>query len=1347
MRATGFQLARYLVEDVQISVARRHIGERLARALGSAPLDVHTSSSLVHRLALFGDISGAGWGATDLVHSAFVDLCSYTVCEMRDRRSARDTRVPRPTTCSGLIVLLTLLRNLVGKLSPSLLRYIGGINGSEQTSAAGRAEGKSASSTSRHKRIPTVPGSAWSSRLGSCKAKSIAAVEENSISAASLAEHGVVSVIAAALPVLGAVLGDEGDVLTQSAWGPGAATRHTNIHRTAWRTLCVLSGHICWAPVSVRLSERDVSLGQSTSSSTDHVKQVATGGVQQWWQIVQALLSVLFNELTRAKEQLEAILHSQETEQVVMIATRAQRLTSGPTRVPLPAVSTFPHWFQDEESGAFAVTFWAWIDQSTRELCLRKRPLPVKDNVPTAVTRMVIFSHVRKALSVGGCMEHSEVALSRPPPHHQHQNSRSHKDEDHVYVEFTFKRHTGDASLPRAAGVGQNGVHGTPTWSASTRSTSADELPPDCITPQDPADRSIPGVVMERLSSAFPLPVGCWTHVCCSYSEKENNGDSSECGVVRITFSGHIVAKQDLSGHSIDSKKQRTQCSPGVRERVELRVGEGCWTTKPINPVDKVQTSPIVCDIHWHAREVSPEQVHSLASNGIPQQREDEQLTAECYVDRIVRLALKLALSSQRTAATISSSRWLALWLAVVPITSLHTQRVVLRLLRLLLCTEHPSDGDKMETVSLDGVATVTSSFGLGAPVRELDDRVVICRLCALLGKSLLALHDYKPGLYFGRRPNEPGKLVLNRDRETFTRTRRITTVPLPCQETSTVSQIVALLRALVLETPTRWRPHVHATLVDGLAMVDTGALTDHSSSIPKCKTPEEVAETDVRSATMLGAAAAAVYLGGGHIEGPRVGARVSLVLRDYPSVGRFNTVNSTPVTGPTDQVDVNTSGACTNGSLAGGGISVDNISVKRIRRGIALGMSNCDASTADQPGAIVTVVIDEECHGRINEIDVDKYAVHASTTLPDSRVVTASYRQVIWEAEIEEPTTPFLVEGAALPVVRALLMSCTGRSACPDMSISKPEVDRADCVNSSGRNIFVAHLRSRLVRALAVQLRHPDLAATAVQGDLLNPLLSLSSVPLQSTPILALGVNSAVDFGRRYDFAAIVLCLDQQRVANSSRSLLADLQTACQTVWARINMNAVGRASHIPCRETSKVCMKREDVDSFGGNDDISASTQPSLQILGGEAQVEDDRVTAVSHFPTIRLSGVGAGLRSAGGRWYYEVTLLTGGLMQLGWAAAPFQCSPIRGQGVGDHMHSWAFDGFRQKRWCISSAPYGKRWRAGDVVGALLDAELQEMRFRYLAFVVLQARAALSAFRALDSGFTMIGLATTLL
>ena len=94
----------------------------------------------------------------------------------------------------------------------------------------------------------------------------------------------------------------------------------------------------------------------------------------------------------------------------------------------------------------------------------------------------------------------------------------------------------------------------------------------------------------------------------------------------------------------------------------------------------------------------------------------------------------------------------------------------------------------------------------------------------------------------------------------------------------------------------------------------------------------------------------------------------------------------------------------------------------------------------------------------------------------------------------------------------------------------------------------------------------------------------------------------------------------------------------------------------------------------------------------------VEGCRVTAPSHFPTLRLSHVGVGSGSARGRRYFEVPRLTGGLMWLGRAGPLFQCSPTRGQGVGDRMLSWAFvGGSGQNRWRASSAPYGRRWSPG--------------------------------------------------
>ena len=67
----------------------------------------------------------------------------------------------------------------------------------------------------------------------------------------------------------------------------------------------------------------------------------------------------------------------------------------------------------------------------------------------------------------------------------------------------------------------------------------------------------------------------------------------------------------------------------------------------------------------------------------------------------------------------------------------------------------------------------------------------------------------------------------------------------------------------------------------------------------------------------------------------------------------------------------------------------------------------------------------------------------------------------------------------------------------------------------------------------------------------------------------------------------------------------------------------------------------------------------------MGGELAVEGWRVRAISHFPTVRLSGVALTPGVDRGRWYYEAVLLTDGLMQVGWAEQGFTCDPLGGQG----------------------------------------------------------------------------------
>ena len=55
--------------------------------------------------------------------------------------------------------------------------------------------------------------------------------------------------------------------------------------------------------------------------------------------------------------------------------------------------------------------------------------------------------------------------------------------------------------------------------------------------------------------------------------------------------------------------------------------------------------------------------------------------------------------------------------------------------------------------------------------------------------------------------------------------------------------------------------------------------------------------------------------------------------------------------------------------------------------------------------------------------------------------------------------------------------------------------------------------------------------------------------------------------------------------------------------------------------------------------------------------------------------------------GKWMYEVTVLTSGIQQIGWAT--LQCPFTPEEGVGDAPDSYAYDGKRVKKWSGLNAP----------------------------------------------------------
>ncbi|XP_032830644.2 RING finger and SPRY domain-containing protein 1 [Petromyzon marinus] len=83
--------------------------------------------------------------------------------------------------------------------------------------------------------------------------------------------------------------------------------------------------------------------------------------------------------------------------------------------------------------------------------------------------------------------------------------------------------------------------------------------------------------------------------------------------------------------------------------------------------------------------------------------------------------------------------------------------------------------------------------------------------------------------------------------------------------------------------------------------------------------------------------------------------------------------------------------------------------------------------------------------------------------------------------------------------------------------------------------------------------------------------------------------------------------------------------------------------------------------------------------------------------------------------GVWYYEVMVVTCGVMQIGWATKNSKFLNHEGYGIGDDEYSCAYDGCRRLIWYnAKSKPHAHPcWKEGDTVGFLLDLNKKQMVF----------------------------------
>ncbi|XP_064640235.1 RING finger and SPRY domain-containing protein 1-like [Lineus longissimus] len=83
--------------------------------------------------------------------------------------------------------------------------------------------------------------------------------------------------------------------------------------------------------------------------------------------------------------------------------------------------------------------------------------------------------------------------------------------------------------------------------------------------------------------------------------------------------------------------------------------------------------------------------------------------------------------------------------------------------------------------------------------------------------------------------------------------------------------------------------------------------------------------------------------------------------------------------------------------------------------------------------------------------------------------------------------------------------------------------------------------------------------------------------------------------------------------------------------------------------------------------------------------------------------------------GVWYYEVKIITSGVMQIGFATKHSKFLNYEGYGIGDDEFSIAYDGCRQLIWhnAHSEAHLHPCWKPGDILGLLLDVDGEKIVF----------------------------------
>lgn len=304
----------------------------------------------------------------------------------------------------------------------------------------------------------------------------------------------------------------------------------------------------------------------------------------------------------------------------------------------------------------------------------------------------------------------------------------------------------------------------------------------------------------------------------------------------------------------------------------------------------------------------------------------------------------------------------------------------------------------------------------------------------------------------------------------------------------------------------------------------------------------------------------------------------------------------------------------------------------------------------------------------------------------------------------VRRPSSSEILQAKAIQSLITILFSHSQRNALGLHLPSRQDLSESVKLNGPEyihdvdiQTVMLLQLKASLLRLLLVYMHErkdrEELVETLCMTnptfcDQLFELASTSSVNIIKS---CLGADCKVALKRRGLRTYMKTLIQRDKSKGGKMVSISDLEVFQRRLWETATSS--DRILRTTWRDTQDFSIKSP------------------LAVVSGDVELHDMQVKGISHFPTVKVAN--AAIAAHTGLWFYEVLLVTDGLFQIGFVDCDFIADSIQGQGVGDHSGSWAFDGFRCKKWHVDSSDYGESWSANDVVGVLLDTDRMEISF----------------------------------